>query len=123
MRGELIEDVGIVIVEPGDLTKADKRWLDDHFMPHVFPVLTPLAIDPAHPFPFIPNLGLSLWRSSWCGRGDRKTLNALVRLPQKIERFVRAAGARRRRAGARALHAAGDADRASTRRSCSPAIR
>ena len=78
----------IAIVEPGDLSKAEKLWLDEHFVTQIFPVLTPLAVDPAHPFPFIPNLGLTL-ALDLANIATAARMQALVRMPIKIDRFVR----------------------------------
>ncbi|HBN51586.1 MAG TPA: RNA degradosome polyphosphate kinase, partial [Thalassospira sp.] len=51
---------GISVIRPDDLTQTDRKWLDGYFMREIFPTLTPLAIDPSHPFPFIPNLGFAI---------------------------------------------------------------
>ena len=80
-------DEKITILSRSRLTAEDKRYLDEAFLTRVFPVLSPLAIDPAHPFPFIANMGyclaLQLERIK-----DGKPLQALLPIPAQIDRFM-----------------------------------
>ncbi|MCT8330398.1 RNA degradosome polyphosphate kinase [Albidovulum sediminis] len=82
-----MEAAGIALMTRSKLGRKDEKFLEDYFLNQVFPVLSPLAIDPAHPFPFIPNTGfclaLQLERAA-----DKRTLQALLPIPQQIARFV-----------------------------------
>ncbi len=78
---------GIIIARREDLTDADRAHLDHVFLTQVFPVLSPLAIDPAHPFPFIPNTGFSLALQLERTK-DKQKLKALLPIPHQIDRFV-----------------------------------
>ncbi len=84
----LLDGSGVKICDVSSLSDADTVWLDTWFMERVFPVLTPLAIDPAHPFPFIPNMGLvvalDLRREK-----DGRMMHALLPLPPQVERLIR----------------------------------
>ena len=90
LRREL-RDAGIAVMDVGELTANERRWLDQYFMEQIFPILTPLAVDPAHPFPFIPNLGFCLVLHLM-SPGEGKDLRALLPLPNMIDRFVRLPG-------------------------------
>jgi polyphosphate kinase len=86
-----MREARIEVVDVGDLTRADSKWLDTHFMDHIFPILTPLAIDPAHPFPFLPNLGAAMVLQL-SRQHDGEVMRALVPLPSQLDRFVRLPG-------------------------------
>lgn len=88
LRG-LLNEAGVVLCEPDDLSAADRSWLETCFMDRVFPVLTPLAVDPAHPLPFIPNMGLALGLRLLSAENGAFAMNALILLPAQVERFIR----------------------------------
>jgi polyphosphate kinase len=87
LRANMAE-AGIHILEQKDLRAPERGWLQRLFMTHIFPILTPIAVDPAHPFPFILNKGLvtvvEMQRSS-----DGKAMSGLIPIPGQLERFIR----------------------------------
>jgi polyphosphate kinase len=87
LMGQLKEE-GIESIVADDLSGDELIWLEEHFEEQVFPVLTPLSIDPAHPFPFIPNLGFSVALQLRHLR-DGEEMTALLRLPPALRRFIR----------------------------------
>ncbi|WP_119678197.1 RNA degradosome polyphosphate kinase [Indioceanicola profundi] len=90
MRRELRE-AGIAVIEPEELSPAEHDWLEAKFLDDVFPVLTPIAVDPAHPFPFVHNGGFALALQLW-DPVKANNLDALVLIPQQLDRFVRLPG-------------------------------
>ncbi|MBB5092747.1 polyphosphate kinase [Pseudochrobactrum saccharolyticum] len=86
LRQELAQE-NIEIIRSDRLKKHDKKWLEHHFLDTIFPVLTPLSLDPAHPFPFIPNLGFSM-ALQLSRITDKHPMVALLRLPVALSRFV-----------------------------------
>lgn len=83
-----LPEIGLRLIAPDDVLKAEREWLEDYFLNHIFPVLTPLAIDPSHPFPFLPSSGFTLGLGLHRAR-DNKTMNALLPIPKQMSRFVK----------------------------------
>jgi polyphosphate kinase len=83
-----IREAGITVCTAEELTEADRSWLESWFLERVFPVLTPLAVDPAHPFPFIANLALCMVLKL-VREEDGGTMRALLPVPPQIDRFIR----------------------------------
>ena len=83
MRGE-----GICVLEASEVSESEFKWIRAHFFDNILPVLTPIAVDPAHPFPFIPNLGFTLGVSLKRERGS-EAMVALLPAPNHLKRFLR----------------------------------
>ncbi|GHF27721.1 polyphosphate kinase [Kordiimonas sediminis] len=88
---ELIKEMrenGIILLNPKEITPEEFSWVENYFLESVLPVLTPIAVDPAHPFPFIQNQGftmvLSLTRNT-----DNHDMVALLPVPHQVQRFIR----------------------------------
>ena len=82
---------GIAVLDPAEIDAEERAWLERTFVEEIYPILTPLAIDPAHPFPFLPNRGFSL-ALQMINRQQDQELNALVPIPGQIDRFIRLPG-------------------------------
>lgn len=81
---------GLHVVQPEDVTPREHDALEKLFMTHIFPILTPIAADPAHPFPFILNKALTIVVEMQ-RRSDSKAMNGLIPIPGQLERFIRLA--------------------------------
>ncbi len=82
-----LSSAGIRIVNATELSAVDLTWLEAEFMSHVFPILTPMNVDPAHPFPFIQNKGLTL--AIEMANRDHKAMSGLIPIPAQVDRFIR----------------------------------
>jgi polyphosphate kinase len=84
----LLAEAGLHVLSADQLAEEERAWLEEHFLDHIFPVLTPIAVDPAHPFPFIPNFGFTLGLEL-VREGSLKAMHALMPIPPQLSRFIR----------------------------------
>jgi len=78
----------IIVLEKAEISQEERDWIEGYFLDNVLPVLTPIAVDPAHPFPFIQNLGFTM-ALSLVRKRDNKEMVALLPVPHHVDRFVR----------------------------------
>ncbi|TFI60163.1 RNA degradosome polyphosphate kinase [Sphingomonas parva] len=90
LRSDLAE-AGVTVIRSAEIDDAEGEWIDRHFREQIFPILTPQAIDPAHPFPFIPNKGFSLI-FDLKRLSDGESIHELLMVPPTVSRFVRLPG-------------------------------
>ena len=84
----LLAKNGVEVIEPPSLKPFEQTWLDEYFLNHIFPVLTPIAVDPVHPFPFIPNKGFTLGLELEHEKSGA-IMHAIMPIPAQVKRFVR----------------------------------
>jgi polyphosphate kinase len=87
----LLAEAGLHVLRADQLSGEEHAWLEEHFLSHIFPVLTPIAVDPAHPFPFIPNFGFTLGLEL-VREGSLRAMHALMPIPPQLNRFIRLPG-------------------------------
>ncbi|MEZ5816335.1 MAG: RNA degradosome polyphosphate kinase [Hyphomicrobiaceae bacterium] len=83
-----LAQVGLEVIEPISLKSFEQDWLDAYFLNHIFPVMTPLAVDPVHPFPFIPNKGFTLGLELEHEKSG-SIMHAIMPIPAQVKRFIR----------------------------------
>ncbi|GAA4014671.1 RNA degradosome polyphosphate kinase [Sphingomonas swuensis] len=93
--GERLAEVGIEVAEASNLTEAEREWLRGHLAEQILPVLTPQAIDPSHPFPFVPHLGFALV-FSMVDTADGEPVSEVLMIPASVPRFLRLPGMKSR---------------------------
>ncbi len=86
-----LRDAGVSVLDSEEIGQEEGAWLDQRFVDHIYSVLTPQAIDPAHPFPFIPNKGFSLI-FDLCRTADGEPIQELLMVPAALPRFIRLPG-------------------------------
>lgn len=94
LRKQLAKE-GISVIDPGEIGKKAEAAVEQYFREQILPVLTPQALDPGHPFPFIPNQGLSLI-FEMRRLNDKEIVRQLIMIPSALSRFIRVPGSRRR---------------------------
>lgn len=92
-----LAQAGLAVVEPKDLSTEERGWLQRLFLTHIFPILTPIAVDPAHPFPFILNGAVTIVVEMQ-RQTDAKIMNGLIPIPGQLERFIRLSASEENRA-------------------------
>lgn len=85
---EELAQAGLAVVQPSQLTIEERTWLQKLFLTHIFPILTPIAVDPAHPFPFILNKGLTIV-VEMLRQSDQQLMSGLIPISGQLERFIR----------------------------------